>query len=239
MPPASTTGTAEIPPDTGFVIKPYDFDRAAADALYPAFQDTVRKTLDWEARDKLASGLGKLGSESKYLATEKWLERKFHAAIFLNLHRSEPLDILDIGTGGGHFPFVAQYFGHRVWAIDIPGIPLYDALCEWIGVRKQPFKVEAGKPLPDLGQRFDLVTAYMLAFNTKADGTLFTVDDWSWFLDDVRDNQLKPGGRLLLKMIRQRNHEGPKFKDPALMDMFASRGARFYSSRHSLFEPLR
>ncbi len=199
----------------------------------------AERELDWPALDRLAEAHPK-GSERKYLETRKWLERKLDAALLLGLAAGPPLDILDIGTGGGHFPYVARHFGHRVVAVDLPEIALYDALCAWLGVEKHDVRVEARTPLPDFGRRFDLVTAFMLGFNTKADGTLFTLDDWAWFLDDVRANQLKPGGRLLLKMIRQAERCGPKYGDPELMRLFAGRGARFLEAdRYAIFEPLR
>lgn len=200
---------------------------------------SAERELDWSALERLDAAHPK-GSERKYLDARKWLARKLDAALLLGLEQGPPLDILDLGTGPGHFPFVAQHFGHRVIALDLPGIPLYDALCGWLGVEKHDVCVEARRPLPDFGRRFDLVTAFMLGFNTKADGTLFDLSDWAWFLDDVRDRQLKPGGRLLLKMIRQVEREGPKYGDPALMELFAARGARFLDKeRYAIFEPLR
>ncbi len=225
----------EAPP----IVMPFAPDTALIEARYPAFLDAARKALDWDELERIAERHKNSGSEKKYLDTERWLRRKYAAAIFLNLHDCRPLDILDIGTGAGHFPFIAKSLGHSVRAIDLPGIPLYDDLCAWMGIEKQPFKVEARRPLPDLGQRFDLITAFMIGFNTKADGTLFTLDDWAYFLDDVREHRLKPGGHLLLKMIRQQDRSGPKFRDPALMALFESRGARLYSGSHALFQPLR
>lgn len=206
--------------------------------LLEALLARAEAELDWTARDRIAAAYPK-GSERKYLDTKKWLERKLDTALMLGLEAGPPLDILDIGTGGGHFPYVARHFGHRVAALDLPGIPLYDALCAWLGVEKRAFRVEPCQPLPDFDTRFDLVTAFMLGFNTKADGTLFTVDEWTWFLDDVRDRQLRPGGRLVLKMIRQEERQGLKYGAPALMQLFAARGARFDDKhRHAIFEPL-
>lgn len=215
----------------------------APDTYHPdleALLTHAEASLDWAALDRLAKQFAKAGSERKYLETHKWLKRKHGHALMLGLDQLAPLDILDLGTGGGHFPYVARYFGHRVVALDLPGIQLYDALCSWIGVDKHDFRIEARTPLPDLRKRFDLVTAFMIGFNTKRDGTLFTIEDWDWFLEDVRGHQLKPNGHLVLKMIRQTERVGPKYGDPALMNLFADRGARFVENgRWAIFEPLR
>jgi len=218
--------------------QPFKPDQTRVETLAARVRTTMRETLDDDAYARINEKHQKRGSEKKYFDMDKWLIRKMRAIVFLGLDTSPPIDILDIGTGAGHFVYLSKYFGHSAWAIDLPGIAVYDDLCDWFGVEKQPFRVEARKPLPDLGQRFDLITAFMIGFNTKADGTLFTVEDWDWFLDDVRDNQLKPGGRLLLKMIRQVDRTGPKFGDPELTELFAKRGARLYSGSHALFEPL-
>ena len=206
---------------------------------FEALMARAEEDLDWPALDRLAKAFENAGSERKYLDARKWLERKLDAALTLRLDQGPPMNILDLGTGGGHFPYVARFFGHRVWALDLPGLPLYDALCAWIAVEKRGFRIEAQQPLPDLGMRFDLVTAFMIGFNTKRDGTLFTVGDWDWFLNDVRNNQLKADGHLLLKMIRQADRKGPKYGDPDLMELFASRGGRFQEKgRYAFFEPL-
>jgi hypothetical protein len=188
----------------------------------------------------LALRHGRSGSERKYIWPEPWLAKKWAAIELLDLHRSHGLSILDLGTGPGHFPIICRYLGHDCEALDQPGIPLYDDLCRLAGLERIDHAIRPGQPLPRFERRFDLVTAFMLGFNTRPDGTLFSLDDWQFFLDDVRDNVLTPGGHLCLKMIRQAKRSGLKYGDPELMALFEARGARFLPKhRFALFQPLR
>lgn len=146
------------------------------------------------------------------------------------------MQILDLGTGAGHFPFIAQYYGHSVTALDQPDIGIYNELCAWLGVNKIDCAIRPRTPLPKFDRKFNLVTALMLGFNTRPDGKLFTLDEWGFFLDDIRDNVLKDGGVLYLKMIRQEYREGLKISDPELQDYFRSRGADIQlAGRHVTF----
>ncbi len=70
----------------------------------------------------------------KYLDVGKRLRINVERAQDLNLHRSPPLDILDIGCGGGFFLFIAESLGHRALGIDIAGIPVFDGLIDLLKV---------------------------------------------------------------------------------------------------------
>ncbi len=220
-------------------------DAAAPAPRERAFLDHAASLLTADRMAALAERHGGAGSETKYLEPERWLREKWKLAGKLGLHEGPrfgtgpALRILDLGTGAGHFPFVCRYLGHDCVALDQPGIPLYDDFCALFGLDRVDHAIRPRQPLPALGARFDLVTAFMLGFNTRPDGKLFDLDDWSFFLDDVRDHQLVPGGRLCLKLIRQAKREGLKYGDPALMELFAARGGRF-AEKHRMvrFEPL-
>ncbi len=153
----------------------------------------------------------------KYIDPVVWLESKLSAAIALGLDKSAPLSILDIGTGGGHFSFVATYFGHEVIGVDLPEEVrwsatryLYDDLCSMYGAKREPCRISPGVSLPDLG-RFDLVTAFMAAFNATNFEPLqgheglperqpWSVDDWRWFFREVSSKWTKPSARMFLKL---------------------------------------
>lgn len=187
----------------------------------------------------IGSALAPLGSERKYLETARWIEKKWRIAKLLGLQARPRLRILDIGTGPGHFPFVCQYLGHEVAALDMPGTALYDVLCLWMGVDRIDHRIEPHQPLPGFPHRFDLVTALMLGFNTRRDGSLYDRHDWTFFLDDVRDHVLAADGTLCLKMIGHPARCGLRYGDAELMELFAARGARFIPrQRYAIFDPL-
>lgn len=87
-------------------------------------------------------------------------------------------------------------------------------------------EIRPNQPMPALG-RFDVVTAYRAQFN-RSNGRLWSIDEWSFFLDDLRDNVLKPGGRLVIKFAKQdlkAARGGLSPSDPLLQRFLESRGA--------------
>jgi hypothetical protein len=192
--------------------------------------DQVREELDWNRYDEIRLALGgQTANKEKYLDAESWFLRMWKQAKRLDLQRLPPQRILDLGTGPGHFPYVCAALGHDAWGLDRPGTAAYEALTAWMGVRVVPHKIRAQVPLPTFPARFDLVTAFRIGFNSKGHQgrfILFDLDDWGFFLDDLRDNVLMPQGRVALKMTgAQGDYSGLKFGDPPLMDYFESRGA--------------
>lgn len=204
------------------------------------FMTHIRANLDWQAFEQIVSRVPEQRrNKLKYLDAEKWFVRMWKHAADLRLDRAPPQSVLDFGTGPGYFPYVCRYLGHHAEALDRPGTDLYDELCRWVGVAVVPFAIAARTTLPKFDRRFDLVTAFRVGFNNKGDRQLFDLADWGFFLDDVRDNILAPGGHLALKLIKQPDREGLKFGDAPLMEFFASRGARFHEKkRYVIFAPL-
>ena len=102
-------------------------------------------------------------------------------------------------------------------------------LHNWHFVTQVPFD-----PLPDLGRKFDLVTAFSIDFNriSKQDWW-WGPEEWAFFLDDLK-RHLNPGGRVFLAL----NPSGPnkEFYTPELREFFLSRGA-LIERENVLFEP--
>jgi hypothetical protein len=89
--------------------------------------------------------------------------------------------------------------------------------------------IEPKEPLPaaELG-RFDLVTSFRAQFNFNSDEKrLWNLDEWAFFLDDLRDHVLKPGGRFALKLAKQehKGQAGLKRSDDSLTSFMLGRGA--------------
>src|SRR6266540_2648774 len=122
-----------------------------------------------------------------------WIVRAWKDASQLKLDHPPTLDILDIGTGPADFVYVCQRRGHRCVGLDQPGdFPFWECLHQWLGLRRvRARSVQPKERLPaDLG-RFDLVTAFRAQFNYNAnEKRLWTLDEWTYFLDDLRDNVL-------------------------------------------------
>jgi SAM-dependent methyltransferase len=144
----------------------------------------------------------------KYIDPIRWFESKLALARAAGLADHAPLKLLDIGAGPGHFPVVAEFYGHKVVATDLPTGDLrrldrgdlFDRLIEFFDVTRVPLEVLAFTPLPDLGGRYDMVTAFLVTFSSNPDGSLWGPEAWDFFLRDIRDTVLRPGGDLIMRL---------------------------------------
>ena len=161
--------------------------------------------------------------------------RKFIKSIQdLWLDRSLPLSILDLGCGAGYFAYICKLFGHEAMGLDIDEEPLYRETLELLNVRRVVSRIEAQVPLPDLGQRFDLVTATRVCFQykrwpEKVNRQEWSPEDWKFFINDIRTRFLKPHGRLFLQ-FNPRPDDSPFFT-PGLRECFLSQGAVIFRSK--------
>jgi SAM-dependent methyltransferase len=127
-----------------------------------------------------------------------------------NLHNCEPMKILDIGAGCGQFAFLAKFFGHDAHATNPPRIKLrpkgedrhlYHALCNLYQIESHELMIHAKQAITGIAERFDMITALMTEFNHIA-GTPWGVEEWDFFLDDIKGCLLKPGGIIFLGLTR-------------------------------------
>lgn len=140
----------------------------------------------------------------KYLDPIMWFSTKLAVATRLGLHADPPRRILDIGTGPGHFPAVARYFGHDVTATERSGViratgfygSFYRTLCDIYGVPRVPLDVRAFEKLAGLDGRFDLMTAMLVAFDVDEEREPWSIAAWDHFLDDIRQSVLNETGRM-------------------------------------------
>jgi SAM-dependent methyltransferase len=145
------------------------------------------------------------------------------------LDQSPSLDILDLGCGPGYFLYLCRTFGHNALGLDADDEPFFRGTTRFFGVSRVVGRINAQVPLPDLGKKFDLVTAHRVCFHRIArrengEWLEWTEVDWRFFINDVRTRFLKTGGRLLLEFNRR--DDGSSFFTPELRRFFTSEGAR-------------
>lgn len=142
----------------------------------------------------------------KYLDVALYALQKLLLAHELGLEGGLPRRVLDIGTGGGHFPFVCRFFGHRVVGIDIRS-ELYESIAACLGVQRTIVRVTPLTPMPDLGEKFDVITACDITFNDKDDQdgrrVYWTLAEWRFFMNDLFANHLQYPGVLYFKLNKQ------------------------------------
>ena len=159
---------------------------------------------------------------AKYLDLEKYLRLNIRRVQDLNLHLTKSKQILDLGCGGGFFLFVARAQGHRGLGLDIGGIPVFDALVDLLGVERVVDRIEAGEPLPDLGRKFDLITAFSTAFHGGKDNSWrWGATEWEFLITDL-ERHLNPGGQIFFGLNPA---YGGEYYTPEILNIFVRRGA--------------
>jgi len=112
------------------------------------------------------------------------------------LHRCTGKRVLDLRCGGGFFLYLLTQLGHEVLGLDIDEFPLFGDLINLFGVPHVVWAIEAFKELPDLGARFDYITAFATRFNRSAERDWYRgPSKWNFFLDDL-EHYLAPGGQI-------------------------------------------
>lgn len=172
---------------------------------------------------------------SKYLDIRYWMVQKLMHFFLLGLDRAKPLRVLDIGTGPGYFPLICSVYGHKAVAIDLGVIPMYNELCQFLKIDRRTWRIEKFQQLPNLGMKFDLITAFMIKFNRHYLPDLWSVDEWRFLLEDLSANQLNENGRIFLQF--NANHDGSYYDDKTL-EYFRTLGARVYRDQVDIRGPI-
>lgn len=137
-------------------------------------------------------------------------------------HSSKALKVLDIGAGCGYFPYICRFYGHQVIALDLD-VPMYKEVVTFLNIDWKQCEVKAYKELPDLGTRFDLVTALLLWFNNPANSRTWSVEEWRFFFNDLAKNQLAPNARVYLSLGNTKDRE---WSDSRLLAWLKRSGAK-------------
>src|SRR5437867_12599674 len=103
----------------------------------------------------------------KYLDLDRWIEINIRRIREIELDLTRPKRILDLGCGAGYFLHIAQLLGHKGLGLDVDYLPMFAEITRLLGVRRVISRIEPSTPLPDLGGRFDLITAFMICFNNQ------------------------------------------------------------------------
>ena len=158
----------------------------------------------------------------KYLDLDRWIGVNIRRIRQLELDVARPKQILDLGCGAGYFLYIAQLLGHSGIGLDIDRLPMFREITRMLSVRRVVERIEAFRPLPNFGQKFDVITAFMICFNNHKMPGLWGVPEWGFFLDDLAKH-LKPRGRVWLELNQEYDET---FYTPELKEFFKKRGAK-------------
>lgn len=186
---------------------------------------SIIDTIDREKFEQIRARYAVKGPSTdwrKFLDLEKWTEVNLRRACELELDYGRRRSILDIGSGAGYFLYICKWLGHNALGLDVEGVPLYPEMARLLGLRRVNWRIERFTPLPDLGRKFDLITAFMICFDRHDSGEPWGVEEWSFLLNDFT-RHLKPRGRIALELNLRT--DGILMTDE-LRRFFESRGAR-------------
>src|SRR5213594_2206840 len=159
---------------------------------------------------------------AKYANIEPWLQLNREGVQDLNLHRSSPKRVLDLGCGGGFFLFILKNLGHSVLGLDVERVPSFGELLELFEVPRLVYRINAFEPLPDLGEKLDWITSFSVNFNLyHPSKERWGTAEWDFFLRDLQQH-LAPGGKVFFGLNPLYNGD---YYSPELRDLFLSRGA--------------
>ena len=140
-------------------------------------------------------------NEEKYLIDMNyWVVENLFRFYELGLQdNSNVIDILDISTGMGYFPFIANVYGKSATSTDTKN-ELYDKVTQALNVKKVDLRINGLQAIsPSLnGQKFDYITSFMICFNGHKSPNLWGIQEWDYFLRDLSENLLTPDGTLAL-----------------------------------------
>lgn len=157
----------------------------------------------------------------KYLELRRWIDVNIRRIRELELDFGFRKRVLDIGCGAGYFLYICKWLGHDVLGLDIDESTMFTELTKLLRIPRVIWRIERFVPLPDLGPKFDVITAYMICFNDHKTGHIWGPAEWEFFLDDLAQH-LALSGRVHLEFNRE--FDGTWYT-PELQDYFAKRGA--------------
>ena len=158
----------------------------------------------------------------KYLNLDRWIGVNIRRIRQLELDLARPKQILDLGCGAGYFLYIAQLLGHSGIGLDMDRLAMFREMTRLLDVRRVVQRIQAFRPLPNFGQKFDLITAFMICFNNHKMPGLWGVPEWEFFLNDLAKH-LKPRGRVWLELNQEYDET---FYTPQLKEFFRQRGAK-------------
>ena len=136
----------------------------------------------------------------KYLKLQTHVADMVRFADRLGLLDAPPKRVCDLGSGTGMFLYVLRNAGHDVRGLDLDETTLYNSMIEFLEIPRVTHRIERYKPLPDIGERLDLITAFSIMFDChgeEVDEPVWMSPEWKFFIDDCL-TRLIPGGRLFV-----------------------------------------
>lgn len=135
--------------------------------------------------------------EKYFVLKSNFIQHGLIRATQLNLHKKNNLSILDLGTGAGYFPYICNFYGNYAECLDIEGNEFYDHSTDALSLIKYHHEIVYNKKLP-IDKKYDLICAYMICFNGHKTKAIWGIHEWSIFLKNILEKNLKEEGKIFL-----------------------------------------
>lgn len=163
-------------------------------------QLTVQDVIKRAGGIELINNTG-IASNNKYMIhAEDCIKEQLDWAHTLKLNQSLPLDILEIGTGAGFFPYICREYGHNVDSCDdrYPGSWWNDSY-QLLNLDPKNYFVYKNTSVGNaFDQKFDMIVSFRSTIGTQTyvdppdtGIDVWNVDEWKFFLTDCSKNLLK------------------------------------------------
>jgi hypothetical protein len=190
-----------------------------------------------ELQQKYATQLANFDTSGqyKYADVPFWIHQKVARVISLDLDRREPISILDVGMGAGHFPKICDALGHRTVGLDVAN-PFYRDMCAALMLDQRIGAVRRQEKLPYFGIKFDLITIFWQVFdiikvNSDNSREYWLVKDWEFLLDDLTQTHLSPNGEIYIELNQRIFADGTQSFDNELLDWAEDHGGHVQRNR--------
>lgn len=168
---------------------------------------------------------------SKYLDIDNWMKGSISKMIRLKMHKVSKKRILDIGCGAGYFLYANKIMRHTVLGLDLDDDPIYNSLIKLFGIPRIVHRIEKYQKLPNVGDDFDLITAFGICFNQHRKEDEWGADEWKYFICDCIDH-LSPSGRI--RLLFNYNPEKKCYFSKGIRNVFLNlnvNGVRIYKNQ--------
>mgnify|MGYP001597768130 FL=1 len=169
-------------------------------------QLTVQDIIKQAGGIELINNTG-IASNNKYMVhAEDCINEQLSHAHALKLNQLPPLDILEIGTGAGFFPFISKLYGHNVDSCDdrYPD-SLWEDGYQLLNIDPKNYFIYKNVSIGNtFGQKFDMIVSFRSTIGTTtyvdppAIGIdVWSVDEWKFFFKDCSKYLLKSNNSFM------------------------------------------
>jgi hypothetical protein len=159
---------------------------------------TVADVVDSAGGIKKLKEIGVSSGNKYFINAIDTITEQLGWANHLRLYEMETIDILDIGTGGGFFPYICELYGHRAQSCDERFSLPWENGYKHLNVDPIDYLVKKNQSVENtFNQKFDLIVSFRSFVGTtrqwipKDDIDIWEVNDWQFFLKDCSNFLLK------------------------------------------------